>query len=291
MFLDMAQLSALSPVFFMITSLLGFATECVKLAQLNQQKAIAPYFDDSFTAINNKSIQFTKSAAYLFIISFLLSLGTLFLFVKMNVPQQSIDPTTVPTVVVSATPSTPTKEPFVTLKSVWLDDISPMIAQNGNFYFRGWEGLKKFKLDDRDYTHGIGMRISGTSSETRVRTEYCPNNIDRDDCNQVILDFALRYKYESLSFSVGADTSNSDYYGTEAENGIARIMLIDLARNDILFDSDWKNYTYAEYDNSIPLKNVDNLRIVYMTCGIPHKSPKNGLQFALVNPVLTLKND
>lgn len=291
MFLDMAQLSALSPVIFMITSLLGFATECVKLVQLNKQKAIAPFFDDTFSAINNKSIQFTKGAAALFVISFFLSLGTLFLFIQVNTSQQDTDPTPMPAVFESVAPESSPEEPYVTLKSIWLDDISPMIAQNGNFFLRGWEGYRKYKLDDRYYTHGIGMRIVGTSAETRVQTKYCPNNIDRDDCNQVFLDFALRSKYESLSFSVGADSGNKDFYGTESENGIARIMLINLTKNDILFDSDWKNYQYAEYDNTIILRNVDDLRIVYMTCGIPNISPKDGLRFALVNPILTLKND
>jgi hypothetical protein len=291
MFLDMAQLSALSPVIFMITSLLGFATECVKLAQLNKQKAIAPFFEDSFTVINNKSIQYTKGAAALFVISFFLSLGTLFLFIQVNASQQDTDPTPMPSIFESAAPESSPEEPYETLKSIWLDDVSPMIAQNGNFFFRGWEGYRKYKLDDRYYKHGIGMRISGTSAETRVQTKYCPNNIDRDDCTQVFLDFALRSKYESLSFSVGADSGNSNFYGTEPENGIARIMLIDLTKDDVLFDSDWRNYQYAEYDNTILLRNVEDLRIVYMTCGIPHTSLKNGLRFALVNPVLTLKND
>ena len=132
--LDMAQLSVLSPVIFMINSFLGLATECLKLAQLKKQKELALYFDDTFTTINDRSIQITKSAASLFILIFLLSLGVLF-FMKTNAPQNGAVPTIEPTVFKSSTPSLPIEEPYITLNSIWLDDVSPMIAQNGNFFF------------------------------------------------------------------------------------------------------------------------------------------------------------
>jgi len=181
--------------------------------------------------------------------------------------------------------NTPSK---ITQKSIWLDELVPILERDGNFFFGGWQDTLKFKLDDRTYSHGLGMRISGTDYEEQVRGSDCPDGIYRDDCKQVSIDFALRSKFDSISFSVGADKSDKKYFGAKEENGVARVQLIDLEQNNMLFDTGWVDYAYARYNTEINLLNVEKLRIVFFTCGIPHKSMAYGLQFAMVNPMLTL---
>ena len=175
--------------------------------------------------------------------------------------------------------------------SNWLDQLSPMIDKQRNFLFSSWGDGTEFSLDGRTYTHGIGMRISGTQFEGSVPAVDAPYNTDRYDCRQVYTEFALRSQYSALTFSIGADNGDKTYYGSEDTNGVAQVLLIDSDREEVLFDTDWVNYTYAQYDVSIPLVNVENLKIVYRTSGIPNKRPANRLQFVIVNPVLQLVED
>ena len=181
--------------------------------------------------------------------------------------------------------------PETTKTSSWLDQLSPMIDKQRNFLFSSWGDGTEFSLDGRTYTHGIGMRISGTQFEGSVPAVDAPYNTDRYDCRQVYTEFALRSQYSALTFSIGADNGDKTYYGSEDTNGVAQVLLIDSDREEVLFDTDWVNYTYAQYDVSIPLVNVENLKIVYRTSGIPNKRPANRLQFVIVNPVLQLVED
>ena len=187
---------------------------------------------------------------------------------------------------ISAAPSTETVAGAVTDGTVpseakktsnWLDELSPMIEKQKNFLFGSWGDGSEFSLDGRTYAHGIGMRICGTQFEGSVPAADAPYKTDRYDCRQVYTEFALRSKYESLTFSIGADNGDKTYYGSEQTNGIAQVLFIDPDREEVLFDTDWVNYSYAQYDVSFSLSGVENLKIVYRTSGIQRsRQPARG---------------
>ena len=248
--------------------------------------------------IGNLFDRIKREPIYIVLLVCLLSLAIILMFAiqlnsaNKNENSSAVSATPAPSNPVTAV-ETPTEIPEVayTQKSIYLDEFPPILERDGNFFFGGWQDAVKFMLDDRAYSHGIGMRISGTDSEEPVDTSDCPDGIFRDDCKQVSVDFALRSKYDSLSFSIGADKSDMRYYGPEKQNGIAQVQIIDSDKNNILFDTGWVDNAYARYNVDIRMQNIDKLRIIYRTCGIQYKSMKFGLQFAMVNPILTLNED
>lgn len=252
----------------------------------------------SDSSIGNLFSRIKREPVYLVLIISLISLAIiLVLAIQLNYVDKNANASVVsasPTPTVSITPTmasiaaTPAE---YTQKSVYLDEFGPMLERDGNFFFGGWQDAVKFTLDDREYSHGVGMRISGTDFEEPVKASDCPDDIYRDDCKQVSIDFALRSKYDSLSFSIGADKSDMRYYGPVNQNGIAQVQIIDPDKNNILFDTGWVDNSYARYNVDISMLNIEKLRIIYRTCGIPHKSMAYGLQFAMVNPILTLIED
>lgn len=273
-----------------IGSIIGIVDIILTLVKLNgkRKKTKDP-------AIGNLFSRIKKEPVYLVLLVSLISLAAI-LFLAFKPASQSIHE---PNEIVSASPTpsvsfSPSSAPAentpseITQKSIWLDELTPILERDENYFFGGWQDTIKFKLDERTYSHGLGMRISGTDYEEPVIVTDCPDGIYRDDCKQVSIDFALRSNFDSLSFSVGADKSDMKYFGARDKNGIARVKMIDLEQNNMLFDTGWVDYSYARYNAEINLLNVEKLRIVFLTCGIPHKSMPFGLQFAIVNPVLTL---
>ena len=165
-FLD--KLSALSPVLFLVSAFLGLFTELLKVIRLYRS---ARKYPSKNTAI---SIRFGDvQKFFLFLLIFVISLILLILIPKNDGTIVVVDTTPVP----SATPSLPIKSDEILIedepveikqKFVWLDDLSPNIEQDGNFFQNGWEDKSPFKIDDRAYTSGLGMRICGTENEVQV---------------------------------------------------------------------------------------------------------------------------
>jgi hypothetical protein len=175
---------------------------------------------------------------------------------------------------------------------LWLDEFSPIFENDENFFEGSWSDTTSFKIDDREYSHGIGMQIVGTRNEKMSDPIDTVDQILRSDSKEVSTAYALQSKYNSLAFSLGVDNGLDEYFGDENSNGIAR-MKISCADDDrTLFDTGWVNYTYAKYDVSLDISNVDILRITYYTSGVSHHEIlKEGLRFVIVNPMLELKDN
>jgi len=91
---------------------------------------------------------------------------------------------------------------------------------------------------------------------------------------------------------MGADNGDVASFGNEKTNGIAQVIFVDKTNNEILFDTGWKDYLYAVYECPLDMSNVDVLKIVYRTCGVSNENKlKNPLRFAIVDPILILKDD
>lgn len=193
------------------------------------------------------------------------------------------------------TPQIASSTPIIdtaTQKFTRLDEIMPIVEQDGNFFFNGWRDGTAFKIDGRAYSHGIGILFSETANESFVAPENSPNGIARGDCKEVAIEFALREKYSQLDFSVGIDNGDVSSFGDENTNGIAQMIIMDEIRNAVLFDTGWQNYSYANYEKSIDVSKVDILKVIYRTCGVSNQNKlKNPLRFAIVDPILILKSD
>jgi len=176
-----------------------------------------------------------------------------------------------------------------------LDEINPVYPKPGNFFSGGWGDKTDFCIDDTTYPHGLGMCISGTGYEKTVARENTPENTIRWDCKEVSLDYPLRYKYERMIFSIGVDKSDPSLFGPKETNGLAQVVLTDVdAKNgdvkNVLFDTDWEDYSYALYEKTVPLANVDVLRITIRSSGVDIRIHKS-LRFVIANPILIMKGD
>lgn len=170
----------------------------------------------------------------------------------------------------------------------WLDDLTPIIAYEDDFFSGSWGDQTAFHIDERPYKHGIGMQLVEGSKCTVDET---PNGTSCVDCRKATIQYPLRQKYSSFSFSLGCDNGNLKYFGDQYSNGIARLLMYDEKNRKIFFDTGWSDYSYLNYDLSLDISDVDILSITYFTSGVAENWLKNGLRFAIVDPILILKDD
>ena len=246
-----------------------------------------------------KPILSAKRKNYLVITLFsVLCMITLVLLVNLlsvpPLPPAAEQTVYIETPIPTATPQPP-KQPQnspVSNQILRFDELDPIMPLTGNFFINGWGDDMKFKIDDRTYSYGVGMVFSGTDTERSVRIEDSPDQIMRGDCKEFTVEYALRKNYTQLNFSIGADNSDPAHYGDENSRGIAEVVLSDKDTGNVLFDTGWVNYAYAIYEASVDLTNVDILEITYRTCGVSNLNKlKTGLRFAIVDPILVLKDD
>lgn len=232
---------------------------------------------------------------FLFFIIFVVALITLVRFVTIqsistdSSVSEEQPPISIPTPAVSPLLSTsvPAKQ------FVRLDELVPIVVKNGNFFMNGWGDGSDFEIDDRTYSHGIGMFFSGTDAEKNVSQENSLEEYtNRSDCREISSEYALRGAYSELIFSVGADSGTVTYFGDKETNGIAQLLFVNVQNDKVLFDTGWVDYSYAAYEKVVDLTNVDIFKIIYRTCGVStqHKLA-NPLRFAIVDPILFLKDD
>lgn len=104
--------------------------------------------------------------------------------------------------------------------SDWLDELTPLPCHPGNYYFGGWSDKSPFDLNGVEFDHGVGMCIIGSNFEQMVKEKDAFQDIERWDCREASVLFQLNKKYETLSFSVGVDSSDPALYGPREENGV-----------------------------------------------------------------------
>ena len=192
-----------------------------------------------------------------------------------------------PTILTTLTPPPQITPTANGQKYHFLDEIDPILAKPSNFFIGGWSGKKPFVIDKTEYEHGIGMLINERETEDETRIPYIDGTY-RSDCRETSIEYALRFEYSSLTFTIGADRGDPLRFGDEATNGRAQVILSDATMGQILFDTDWQNYKYAAKEIKIDLENVDILRITFRSSGVGRKRIDKALRFAIVNPILVL---
>jgi len=212
------------------------------------------------------------------------------------------EPTIPPTISLSETPElTPTPTAFSPAEEsdfsrahrvVWLDELKPQTDCSENFNIGVWDDQTPFLIGQRKYKHGIGMQICASAIETVVDNGDFPNGIYRHDCKQASITYALRFNYSKMVFSLGVDASNMQYFGPKEINGQGRVIIADTSYQirSVLSDTEWKDYAYSAYEIELSLEKVDLLEITVMTCGYGENRVTDGLRFAIVDPILYLKD-
>ena len=199
----------------------------------------------------------------------------------------SLDSSPSPTILTTLTPLPQMTPTAVGQKYVFLDEIDPILAKPSNFFIGGWSGKKPFTIDKTEYEHGIGMLINERETEEETRIPYIDGTY-RSDCRETNIEYALRFEYSSLTFTIGADCGDPSRFGNEATNGKAEVIIYDATMDQVLFDTGWQNYKYAAKEVPINLENVDVLKISFRSSGVGRKRIDNALRFAIVNPILVL---
>ncbi len=195
-----------------------------------------------------------------------------------------------PTIFATMTPPPQVTPVAAGQKYRFLDEIDPILTMPSNFFIGGWSGKKPFLIDKTEYKHGIGMLINERETEDETRIPYIDGTY-RSDCRETFIEYALRFDYSSLTFTIGADCGDPSRFGDEATNGKAQVIIYDATMDKILFNTDWQNYKYAAKDIKINLENVDILRITFHSSGVGRKRIDKALRFAIVDPVLVLSDD
>jgi hypothetical protein len=280
----------------LLFSLVGFIATIIRIRnpKINaEEMALVPAGSSYHRAMRNKNFRSIFSLILFFVIFVVSLISLVYLFtlksISAQTPQVEVPPT--PTITLQPASPVPSAE-ITTNKFTRLDEIMPIVARDGNFFYNGWRDGTAFKIDGRAYSHGIGILFSGTENETSVKPADSPNNIPRSDCKEVSMEYALRGSYSQLDFSIGVDSGEAASFGDEMTNGKARLIILDKAQKTVLFDTDWVNYSYATYDKSINVTNVDVLQVIYRTCGVSNENKlKYPLRFAIVDPILILKDD
>ncbi len=277
-------------------SLIGLIASIIRIRnpKINAEEAALVPAGSSYNRImRNKNLRsmFTLILFFVIFVVSLISLVYQLTLKSVSTEAPIVEATPTPTIVLQTASPAPTVD-TTTKKFTRLDELMPIVAQDGNFFYNGWRDGTAFKIDGRAYSHGIGVLFSGTENETFVSAADSPNNIDRGDCKEVSMEFALRGAYSQLDFSIGVDSGDVISFGDKNKNGIAQLIILDKTQNTVLFDTGWQDYSYAKYDASIDVTNVDILKIVYRTCGVSTSNKlKNPLRFAIVDPILILKSD
>lgn len=249
---------------------------------------------------NRRFVVWFIAALALLIITIVIS-GRLPIVAK-NGTEPGPEATPFPTATVSATPTpppaTPTAVPTANnsssssnRRSIYLDEIDPIISMPNNFFIDGWSDKKEFHIDEDYYDRGIGMLICETETKDEARV------VSRDgtyssDCREVFIEYALRLNYKTLSFKLGADDGDATRFGNEYKNGIAAVILSDATTNEVLFDTGWVTCKYSTKTITLDMSDVDVLRITFRSSGVVDgKRITRGLRFALVKPLLVLNDD
>ena len=280
----------------LLFSLIGLIASIIRIRnpKINaEEAALVPAGSSYHRVMRNKNLRsmFTLILFFVIFVVSLISLVYQLTLKSVSTETPIIEVTPSPTIVLPTASPAPTVD-TTTKKFTRLDEIMPIVAQDGNFFYNGWRDGTAFKIDGRAYSHGIGVLFSGTANETSVDAADSPNTIPRSDCKEVSMEFALRGSYSQLDFSIGVDNGDVASFGDEKTNGVAQLIIIDKTQKTVLFDTGWVNYSYANYDKSIDVTNVDILKIIYRTCGVSNEYKlKNPLRFAIVDPILIIKND
>jgi hypothetical protein len=168
--------------------------------------------------------------------------------------------------------------------SIWLEDLSPIDLRTKNFFIGQWKN-RRFSIQGVNYSHGIGMYLNNTNSEILVNPP--PGNW-KDTCGEVSIEYQLDKAYRSMSFNIGADDSEPKYYGDQDTHGVARVIISDEGSGVTLYDSNWFDYSFSQYDISLDLREVDTLCIALQACGGNYSKYHTTLNIALVDALLYL---
>ena len=168
--------------------------------------------------------------------------------------------------------------------SIWLEDLSPIDLRTGNFFIGQWKN-RRFSIQGVNYSHGIGMYLNNSNSEILVNPP--PGNW-KDTCGEVSIEYQLDKAYRSMSFNIGADDSEPKYFGDQDTHGVARVIISDEGAGVILYDSDWFDYSFSQYDISLDLREVNTLRFTLQACGGNDSKYHTTLNIALVDALLYL---
>mgnify|MGYP001767841599 CR=1 FL=1 len=88
-----------------------------------------------------------------------------------------------------------------------------------------------------------------------------------------------------MTFDIGLDNSSTKRWGPPETNGTARLLILDVATDRVLYDTGIVNYAFADYEVSLDLSGVSILRIVYQASPVTDKM-SNSLNLVLGDALL-----
>lgn len=192
----------------------------------------------------------------------------------------------IPSITPGITPNPYGTAPDSLPNAIWLDELTPLPCHPGNYYFGGWGDKAPFDMNGVEFDHGVGMCIIGSKFEKMVEKKDAYLNIQRWDCREASVLYQFNKKYETLSFSVGIDSSDTTLFGPSEDNGIVQIVIEESSTNKELYKTNWVDYTYASPIIEIDVSNVNILRITIRSGSINRKRITKSLRVVLINPVL-----
>lgn len=183
-----------------------------------------------------------------------------------------IEPETVP----------PASTPIPMAEYEWLEVQQALQSKSANFVPLKWS-YSGFRVGATGYSHGVGITLRGSSYESVV--DSSPDGVWTEPYSEVYLDIPCGKRFIKMTFDIGFDNTDTSRWGAPEVNGYGRLLLLDVAADQILYDSGVNDYAFSEDFIAVDTSDVNVLRIIYQVSPVTERQ-KNSLNIVLGKAML-----
>lgn len=176
----------------------------------------------------------------------------------------------------------PASTPVPMAEYEWLEVQQVLQSKSTNFVPLRWS-YSGFRVGATGYSHGVGITLRGTSYESVVASS--PDGVWAEPYSEVSLDIPCGKRFIKMTFDIGFDNTDTSRWGAPEVNGYGRLLLLDVAADQILYDSGVKDYAFSEEFIAVDTSDVNVLRIIYQVSPVTEKQ-KNSLNLVLGKAML-----
>lgn len=176
----------------------------------------------------------------------------------------------------------PASTPVPMAEYEWLEVQQVLQSKSANFVPLRWS-YSGFRVGATGYSHGVGITLRGSSYESVVASS--PDGVWTQPYSEVSLDIPCGKRFIKITFDIGFDNTDTSRWGAPEVNGYGRLLLLDVAADQILYDSGVKDYSFSEEFIAVDTSDVNVLRIIYQVSPVTEKQ-KNSLNLVLGKAML-----
>lgn len=274
------------------TDILYFFTSLITLFS-NLAKRIRVFLrlqHDTKTSTGNRFLFTTRNIFLSFLGLIVIGILTLVYFLvfpthgkESSDPASIVNPTTVDNAPIT---SWPIKR---SAKDSWLDELDPILDEEGAFFIGKWDVFDKIKVEDTIYPHSVGICIP-LEYQWKYINLHNPEQIPHNE----IIEYTLGYEYKTFQFDYGIDDSSFPDGIKKAPRCEFRIIVQACnskdyvqSKDEPLFDTGWRNYRCcAHRSTEMDVSGCEAMRITVRWRFNVQQNGPIAFQIAIFNPIL-----